>query len=108
MCRAGLRKWKFVFEDLRSWSIQSVPAAEAAAQVDSGRAVLLDVREGSKFAQGCATGSVNVPLYTSGIKGTTGWDKLRCVRPACHISVTLKRHSPLSLSVPGSAPMNHS
>lgn len=101
---AGLRKWKFVFEDLRSWSIQSVPPAEAAAAVDSGRAVVLDVREASKFAQACATGSVNVPLYTSGIKGTTGWDKLRCVRPT---SVTVKRHSPLSFSDPGSARMNH-
>lgn len=106
MCRAGLRKWKFVFEDLRSWSIQSLPVAEAAAQVDSGRAVLLDVRETSKFAQACATGSINVPLYTSGIKGTTGWDKLRCVRPTRHISLTAKRHSPLSISVPQSALMN--
>lgn len=79
---AGLRKWKYVFEDLRSWSIESMPAAEAAAQLTSGRATLLDVREASKFAVAWATGSVNVPLYTSGIKGTTTWDQLRCVTPA--------------------------
>ncbi|KAK3236765.1 hypothetical protein CYMTET_53111 [Cymbomonas tetramitiformis] len=73
----GLRKWKFVFEDLRKWRIKSVDAAEVAREVSKGNAVLLDIREPRAFETNTATGAVNVPLYTSGIVGDTPWDLAR-------------------------------
>eukprot|EP00241_Pyramimonas_parkeae_P006603 CAMPEP_0114237946 /NCGR_PEP_ID=MMETSP0058-20121206/7665_1 /TAXON_ID=36894 /ORGANISM="Pyramimonas parkeae, CCMP726" /LENGTH=319 /DNA_ID=CAMNT_0001350029 /DNA_START=44 /DNA_END=1003 /DNA_ORIENTATION=+ len=73
----GLRKWKFVFEDLRRWGIKSMSPEEALSMVQSGKAVLVDVREPKKFDLAHADRAVNVPLYTSGIQGSTGWDKLR-------------------------------
>jgi hypothetical protein len=48
---SGLRKWKFVFEDLRGWGIQSIPPEEALELLERGGALLLDVRELEKFQQ---------------------------------------------------------
>eukprot|EP00242_Pyramimonas_sp_CCMP2087_P012986 CAMPEP_0198208850 /NCGR_PEP_ID=MMETSP1445-20131203/12192_1 /TAXON_ID=36898 /ORGANISM="Pyramimonas sp., Strain CCMP2087" /LENGTH=333 /DNA_ID=CAMNT_0043882411 /DNA_START=65 /DNA_END=1066 /DNA_ORIENTATION=+ len=75
----GLRKWKFVFEDLRGWGIQSIPPEEALALLERGGALLLDVRELDKFQQGHAAGAMSAPLYTAGITGGDVWDKLRKV-----------------------------
>lgn len=42
-----------MFEDLRRWGIKSISPEEALSMVQSGKAVLVDVREPKKFDLVC-------------------------------------------------------
>jgi len=65
--------WPVVHTFLTEKKLKSMPAAEVAKEVQSGKAVLVDIRDPVNFAKEHAEGSINVPLFRQ-VQGNSPFD----------------------------------
>ena len=70
--------------------LRSVDSEEALRLVESGKAVLVDVRPPSNFKRGHAEGAINVPLFRP-VQGDTKFDRIKRIIMAGFIMEATER-----------------
>eukprot|EP00873_Tetraselmis_striata_P022142 jgi/Tetstr1/442406/TSEL_030532.t1 len=73
---AAYTVWPVVHTVLTQNKLKSITVEQAAKEVKSGKAILVDVRDPFSFARNHAEGSVNVPLFR-GVQGNTAFDNVK-------------------------------